>query len=116
MFRDGKVVSIFDWDTASLAGPEADLAWWRFMDGAAANVEGIGTGDELVELWQSLTGRKVQHLEWHEVFTAFRLGCITLTLYEQMGESGALAPEVAREQARNNMPAQMLAAQLDALA
>ena len=29
MFRGDTVVAVFDWDTVSMAGPEADLAWWR---------------------------------------------------------------------------------------
>jgi aminoglycoside phosphotransferase (APT) family kinase protein len=115
MFRDDEVVAIFDWDTASMAGPEADLAWWRFMDGPASELDGIGTADELVERWQARTGLKVRHLEWHEVFTSFRLGCIMVRLFANMAAEGQLPPDVAAQQGRNSGPATMLAAQLDAL-
>jgi aminoglycoside phosphotransferase (APT) family kinase protein len=113
MFRDDRVVAIFDWDTVSMAGAEADLAWWRFMDGSSG-LEGIGSGDEVVERWEELTGRRVQDLDWHDVFTTFRLGCVMLRLFAMMGADGVLPPDVAEEQARNSGPAQALAAQLEA--
>ena len=113
MFRDDRVVAIFDWDTVSMAGAEADLAWWRFMDGSSG-LEGIGDSDAVVARWEELTGRTVQHLDWHEVFTSFRLGCVMLRLFAMMGEDGVVPPAVAEEQARNSGPAQALAAQLDA--
>jgi aminoglycoside phosphotransferase (APT) family kinase protein len=115
MFRDERVVAIFDWDTVSMTGAEADLAWWRFMDGASSSLDGIGTPDELVKRWQEHTGRTVRHLEFYDVFTTFRLGAIMLRLFTMMGEDGVIPPDVAEEQARNSGPAQALAAQLDAL-
>jgi aminoglycoside phosphotransferase (APT) family kinase protein len=115
MFRDNRVVSVFDWDTASLAGAEADLAWWRFMDGGASVLEGIGSPDELVTRWEAETGRRVQHLEWHEIFTTFRLGCIMLRLFANMAADGLMAPDVAMQQGRESGPALALAAQLDAV-
>ena len=113
MFREGHVVSIFDWDTASLAGPETDLAWWRFMDGPASDdLEGIGSAEELVTRWEALTGRKVQNLEWYDVFTTFRLGAILMKLFDQMGVSGALPAEEARRMGRESAPALALKDQL----
>ncbi|MCW2968327.1 MAG: putative adenine phosphoribosyltransferase, partial [Solirubrobacteraceae bacterium] len=115
MFRDDRVVSVFDWDTASLAGSEADLAWWRFMDGSASDLEGIGTADELVLRWEERTGRKVQHLEWHEVFTMFRLGVIMVRLFAGMAADGTLPPDVAAQQGRESGPAMALRSRLDEL-
>jgi aminoglycoside phosphotransferase (APT) family kinase protein len=116
MFRNGRVVAIFDWDTVSMAGAEADLAWWRFMDGASSALPGIGGPDELVTRWQEHTGRTVSNLEFHDVFTAFRLGCIMSRLFTMLGEDGVMPAAMAEEQARNSGPAQALAAQLEALA
>ena len=113
MFRDDHVVAIFDWDTASLSGPEADLAWWRYMDGPSAVLDGIGGPDELVKLWQEHTGRKVQHLEWYDGFTMFRLGVIMLNLFRNLAADGQLSPEVAAHQGRHSEPAQALAVHLD---
>jgi aminoglycoside phosphotransferase (APT) family kinase protein len=116
MFRDDRVVAVFDWDTASLAGSEADLAWWRFMDGPTAEVlPGLGTGDELIRRWEEHTGRTARDIEWYDLFTAYRLGVVMLNLYANMGMDGLIAPDVAAKQGRESGPAQVLAAQLEAL-
>ena len=117
MFAGDRVVGIFDWDTVSLAGPEADLAWWRFMDGPAADaLPGIGTADELVMRWEEHTGRKVQHLEWYEVFTSFRLGAIMMRLFAHMADDGIMSPADAELQGRRSGPVLALSGQLQALA
>jgi aminoglycoside phosphotransferase (APT) family kinase protein len=115
MFRQDRVVAIFDWDTASMAGAEADLAWWRYMDGPSAELDGIGGPDELVVRWQEHTGRKVQHLEWYDVFTMFRLGVIMLNLFRNMAADGQVSAEVAAEQGRRSEAVKALAAHLDNL-
>lgn len=114
MFRDDRVVAIFDWDTVSLSGAEADLAWWRNMDGPAAGLPGIGTPDELVERWQQHTGRTVENLEWHEVFTNFRLGVIMLRLFANMAAEGQMPADEAALRGRDSASAMALGEQLDA--
>jgi aminoglycoside phosphotransferase (APT) family kinase protein len=116
MFRAHRVVAIFDWDTVSMAGAEADLAWWRFMDGPSSALEGIGTPDELVTRWQELTGRTARNLEYYDVFTAFRLGVIMLRLFALLAADGVMPPDVAADQGRNSGPVQQLVVLLDALA
>lgn len=115
MFAGTEVAAIFDWDTVSMAGPGADLGWWRFMDGPASALDGIGTADELVRRWEELTGRVATDLEFYDVFTTFRLSAILMRLFGQMGATGAIPPDVAEQQARHSAPIQALAAQLAAL-
>jgi aminoglycoside phosphotransferase (APT) family kinase protein len=115
MFRDDRVVAVFDWDTASLAGAEADLAWWRYMDGPASELEGIAGPDELVTHWERYSGRKARNLEWHDTFTMFRLGVIMLNLFANLAAEGRMPAAVAAQQGRQSGPAQALAAQLDAV-
>ncbi|MDO8364428.1 MAG: phosphotransferase family protein [Actinomycetota bacterium] len=115
MFRGTDVVSIFDWDTVSLAGAGADLAWWRTMDGPSATLPGIGSPDELTLRWQELTGIEATNLEYYDVLTSFRLGAILMRLFSQMGAAGTLPPEVAQQQARESAFALLLASQLEAL-
>jgi aminoglycoside phosphotransferase (APT) family kinase protein len=115
MFREDRVVAVLDWDTASLAGAEADLAWWRFMDGPASELEGIAGPNELVARWESHTGRKAENLEWHDTFTTFRLGIIMLNLFANLAADGHMPADIAAERGRESGPARALAAQLDAL-
>jgi aminoglycoside phosphotransferase (APT) family kinase protein len=116
MFREDRVVAVFDWDTASMAGPEADLAWWRFMDGPAAELEGIGSPDQLVQRWQEHTGQPIRNLEWHDVFTAFRLGVILMRLFANMADDGLMPADVAAQQGRDSEPVRALAKLLEELA
>lgn len=102
IFRDYEVVALLDWDTVSLAGPEADLAWWIQMDRHSWELlPGLGTPDDLVERWQSVTGRSVRHLHWNLVFTAFRLGVIRMKLRRMMVADGILPAAEAAPNARN---------------
>jgi aminoglycoside phosphotransferase (APT) family kinase protein len=114
VFADRRVQAILDWDTVSLTGNEADLAWWIVMDHhATALLPGIGTPDELVELWQATTGRTAQHLRYHTVCTAFRLGAILCKLFAHMRDDGLMPPEVAAAQASNSPFVQLLCQLLD---
>ena len=114
MFRGTDVVSIFDWDTVSLAGAGADLAWWRTMDGSSAVLPGIGGPVELTQRWQELTGVEATNIEYYDVLTSFRLGAILLRLFSQMGAAGTLPAEVARQQGHESQFALLLAQQLQA--
>ena len=113
VFRDFEVVALLDWDTASLAGPVADLAWWIQMDRHSWELlPGLGRPDELIELWERLTGRVAAHLHWHLVFTACRLGVIRMKLRRMMVADGLLPASEARPDARNES-IQLLALWLD---
>ena len=102
IFQDLRVAALLDWDTVSLAGPEADLAWWIQMDRHAWELlPGLGTPDELLDRWESRTGRRVQHLHWHLVFTAFRLGVTRMRLRRMMASDGLLPTSEALPDARN---------------
>jgi len=110
IFRDHRCVAVLDWDQVSLAGPEADLAWWILMEHPPARVlPGIGTPDDLLDLWEDRTRRKVTDLHWHVAFTAFRLGVIVLRLFDLMAAAGRMPPDVAVKRSHNSGPAQQLA-------
>ena len=113
VFRDFEVAALLDWDTASLAGPVADLAWWIQMDRHSWELlPGLGRPDDLVERWEHHTGREVRHLHWHLVFTALRLGVVRMKLRRMMVADGLLPASEARPDARNES-IQLLALWLD---
>lgn len=115
MFRGTDVVSIFDWDTVSLAGAGADLGWWRAMDGPNGALPGIGDADALLRCYEEITGIEVRDIEYYDVFTLFRLSAILMRLFGQMGAAGTLPPDIAEHQARNSAQVQALAVQLEAM-
>jgi len=117
MFCGGKVVGLLDWDMASLAGPEADLAWWTLMDLSSTASRGIvrlpgwGSPAETIALWEKLSGRKLRHMDWHFVFAAFRAGVILMRLAKLLDAKGQL-PEQTRSWKDNNTGVQYCASLL----
>jgi len=113
IFRDFDVVALLDWDTVSLAGPEADLAWWIQMDRHSWELlPGLGTPDELVDRWEASTGQMAVNLHWYLVFTALRLGLTRMKLRRMMVADGVLPPPQALPGAINES-IQLLALWLD---
>jgi aminoglycoside phosphotransferase (APT) family kinase protein len=85
MFGDDfEVVGVMDWEQASLAGPLADLGWWLLfddihsVDAGVDRLDGLGTRQETVDLWEELTGRRAHDLLWHEVFAGCKAGLLGL--------------------------------------
>ncbi|WP_018501220.1 phosphotransferase family protein [Parafrankia discariae] len=81
---DFEVVGVMDWEQASLAGPMADLGWWLHFDEihssfqGLARLDGLGTRQETIDLWEELTGRRVENLLWHEVFACVKTALLGL--------------------------------------
>lgn len=101
MFGDDfGVLGVMDWEQASLAGGLADLGWWLFFDeihsveAGLRRLDGLGSRQETIDLWQELTGRKVKNLLWHEVFA----GCKT-TLFSLRSRHILNVPAGAAQQA-----------------
>jgi aminoglycoside phosphotransferase (APT) family kinase protein len=86
MVRGTRCVAMFDWDMVSLAGPEADLAWWALADHkytysqGIERLAGIGSPADTIALWEQLSGRKVRDMEWHLVFASYRQALISIRL------------------------------------
>ena len=85
MMFDGDfgVVAVMDWEQPSLGGALQDLAWFttlcETMHGRSAQhgafLEGMGTREETVGLWQELCGKSADDLEWYEDFTQLKMSC-----------------------------------------
>ncbi|MBY8862328.1 phosphotransferase family protein [Nocardia sp. CA2R105] len=79
-----RVVGVMDWEQASFVGPVADLGWWLLFDEAHSvgarvpRLDGLGTRAETITVWQEMTGRKADHLLWHEVFAGVKAGLLGL--------------------------------------
>jgi aminoglycoside phosphotransferase (APT) family kinase protein len=102
MFEGTRCTALLDWDMVSLAGAEADLAWWAIADHkytasrGMPRLPGIKSPQATIALWESLTGRKAKHMEWHLVFAAFRQALISIRLSQladQVNETRAEPPE-----------------------
>ncbi|HVW40947.1 MAG TPA: phosphotransferase family protein [Amycolatopsis sp.] len=114
IFRDFRCVSILDWDGVSLCGGESDLAWWCVMEhggGKRPTLPGLGSYDELVDMWEERTGLHAANLRYHIAYALFRLGAILLKLNDQMVATGHLPADA--DIATNSEVVQQLAELLD---
>jgi len=112
--RDFTPIGLLDWDLVSLAGPQADLAWWILMDPPESRqLEGIGTHDELVDLWEEAMGMRATELRWYLVFGAYRLAAIFAKLFSMMVAQGHMTQEAARMQLACGNHVQLLSGLLD---
>jgi aminoglycoside phosphotransferase (APT) family kinase protein len=118
MFREERVVALFDWDMASLGGPETDLAWWTIMDLSMTHSRGIprlpgwGSPAETMALWEELSGRKLRDMVYHFKFAAFRSAIIVRRLARMLDAKGHL-PEQSASWIDNNIGTQYLASMLN---
>ena len=65
-------------------------------------LDGIGTHDEFVDLWEDVTGERATDLHWYLVFGAYRLAAIFAKLFSMMVAQGRMPP---RRPARSSRPA-----------
>jgi aminoglycoside phosphotransferase (APT) family kinase protein len=89
MFDDNfDVVAVMDWEQPSLGGALQDLAWFctiaETMHGRTstfgAYLEGMGTREETIALWEEVSGKSAADLEWYEVFTHLKMSCTGVRL------------------------------------
>jgi aminoglycoside phosphotransferase (APT) family kinase protein len=111
VFRDFRVAALLDPESASLAGPVADLAWWALME-KGERLPGIGTPRETIALWEELSGRRAEHLHYYLVLCAFRLAAVYIRLAAQLEQRGQLEP-ARKDLARTSEKMQLLALLLD---
>jgi aminoglycoside phosphotransferase (APT) family kinase protein len=74
--------AILDWEMATLAEPGLDVAWTLFMDrhhALQAGVErlpGLPSRQQTIEGYEQRSGRRLEHLDYYEVLSAFRFSVI----------------------------------------
>ena len=74
---DYRVVSLLDWELATLGPPEMDLAWYLALDelttkATRSGVPGFHPREQFVAGYELQLGRPVVDLAWHEVFALVR--------------------------------------------
>ncbi len=124
IFQDFEVVSVLDWEMAAMGNPEADLAWWLFVDKVtmrgngmpdwvSERLEGMPSDEQTIERYEQWAGRKVKYLKFYEVFAGLRFSPIMMRLMQQLVHIGMFDAEMGEMMQRNNVVTQLLAEILD---
>lgn len=112
IFRDFRCVAVLDWEMATIADPEQDLAWFCYFDRLFSDglgqprLAGIPPAADTAARWEELTGRRARNQPWYEVFAAFRFACIMLRMGQLWKDSGILP--IDSDFGTNNFATEML--------
>jgi aminoglycoside phosphotransferase (APT) family kinase protein len=117
IYRDGEPQAVLDWEAATLGAPEEDLAWYIFLD--RHHSEGIGVPrlpgfppyEQSVTFYEELLGRKMRHLAYYEVLSAFKFAVIMTRLGQAFIDWELIDPE--SDFPYNNTATRLLATMLD---
>jgi aminoglycoside phosphotransferase (APT) family kinase protein len=93
--EDFNVMAVMDWEQPSLGGALHDLAWFcvlaESMHGRNAQIgaplEGMGTREETIALWEDVCGKSAADLEWYEDFAGLKMSCSGVRLDQLRGTS-----------------------------
>jgi aminoglycoside phosphotransferase (APT) family kinase protein len=97
IWRDYEPVAVCDWEACALSPTEADVGWWlmfdrmSFEDLGATRMEGFPTREEMIQIYEEVSGREVRDPHYWEVFGAMRFAAIMIPLSDRMVNAG-LAP------------------------
>ncbi|MGH2725877.1 MAG: phosphotransferase family protein, partial [Actinomycetota bacterium] len=99
MFADFTCVAVLDWEMATIAEPEMDLAWFLYFDRvfseglAAPRPPGFPSHAASVERWEALTGRTVRRLQPYEIFAGVKFSLVLMRLGTLLVEFEVLPPD-----------------------
>jgi aminoglycoside phosphotransferase (APT) family kinase protein len=114
--EDGRCRAVLDWEMVTIGSPEADLAWFLFLDDhhsrgvGAPRLPGFPGREATLARYTELTGHSPKHLAYYEAFAAFRFSVIMMRLAQQFQALGLLPADSDFE--TNNIPSRMLAEML----
>jgi aminoglycoside phosphotransferase (APT) family kinase protein len=119
IFAGTRPAAVLDWEMVTLGSPEMDLAWSIFLD--RHHSEGIGVDrlagfpgvEETVARYEALTGHRVRHLHYYQVFAGYRFAIIMCRIAQQMVTYGALDEAGGRAFELDNTVTRLLARILD---
>jgi aminoglycoside phosphotransferase (APT) family kinase protein len=89
-----EVVAVMDWEQPSLGGALHDLAWFCVLSetmhgpnasAAGAYLEGMGTREETIALWEEVSGKSARGLGWYEDFVHLKMSCTGVRLGQLRG-------------------------------
>ena len=102
IFGDDLAVAVMlDWEGASLAPPELDVAWWVMFDEFLCESQGLtrlpGVHDRrgTFDRYQQLAGAELENIEYYEVLVGFQLALINSRLADLLVTTGKTPESMA---------------------
>jgi len=114
MFRDGRCVAVFDWEMATLLSPVADFAWWIYFDRHHSEgcdvprLDGFPSREATIARYRERTGFAVDHLDYYEIFAAFRFAVIMIRVLRQLVAAGMLPAEFEKDSTASRLLAKLV--------
>jgi aminoglycoside phosphotransferase (APT) family kinase protein len=98
------LIAVMDWEQVTLGGSLNDLAWWIYlgemMHGASGHtgrhLEGMGTRQETIDLWEAITGQSADGLEWYEDFMVLKTCLMSIRMGRMRGQEPMIDVESMR--------------------
>jgi len=117
IWQDYRAAAVCDWEAVSLCPPEADIGWWvmfdrtSFEDLGAARMPGFPTREQMVEIWERASGRRVRDtIDYWEIYGLMRFCAIMIKLGDRIIRAGIApaASEMWRENGTTHSLARLL--------
>lgn len=117
LYRGTASVGLLDWELATVAPPENDLAFFlTYHDSITRalghpDVPGFPSDEEAIGLYEELTGTRVHALEYYRFWHLFRLAVMALRLTHLLEVSERIPPDASK--APHHVPMRLLRDALD---
>jgi aminoglycoside phosphotransferase (APT) family kinase protein len=117
IWQDYEPAAVVDWEACALSPTEADVGWWLMFDRMSfdepgnARMEGFPTREEMVKIYERVSGREVRNPHYWEVFGTMRFCAIFIGLGDRITNQGLVPAEMNMSVA--NMVTQSLATYLE---
>jgi aminoglycoside phosphotransferase (APT) family kinase protein len=102
IFGGTRPVAVLDWEMVTCGSPEKDLGWAVFLDRHhsegldAPRLEGFPSYDECMAYYEGLSGHRVRHLHYYQVFAGMRFSAVMMRIAQQLLHYGLMTKEQSR--------------------
>lgn len=99
LFQDAALVGVLDFEQATLASPVDDLAWWLMLDESLSAGYGVPrlpslpSREQTIAAWERASGFDATHLEYHEVYAAWRMAFVMARIAHIFKQRGWIAAD-----------------------
>jgi aminoglycoside phosphotransferase (APT) family kinase protein len=120
IFDGTRVAAVLDWEMVTVGSPEKDLAWAIFLDRhhsegiGAPRLAGFSSYDEAIAHYEALSGHRVRHLHYYQIYAGFRFAVVMMRIAQQLLHYGMMTREQSRAFEQNNTVTQLTAKLLGA--